>query len=134
MPYAVATGNCFVLKPSEKVPLTSQYLFRLLDEAGFPEGVVTLINGGKETVDALLDHPEVKAISFVGSTPVARYIYSRATANGKRAQCQGGAKNPAVILPDADMDMSTTHLGGFGLWLRWSALLGNFGGNYRRRR
>ena len=107
LPYAVATGNCFVLKPSEKVPLTSQYLFRLLDEAGFPEGVVTLINGGKETVDALLDHPEVKAVSFVGSTPVARYIYSRATANGKRAQCQGGAKNPAVILPDADMDMST---------------------------
>ncbi len=107
LPYAVATGNCFVLKPSEKVPLTSQYLFRLLDEAGFPEGVVTLINGGKETVDALLDHPEVKAISFVGSTPVARYIYSRATANGKRAQCQGGAKNPAVILPDADMEMST---------------------------
>ncbi len=107
LPYAVATGNCFVLKPSEKVPLTSQYLFRLLDEAGFPEGVVTLINGGKETVDALLDHPDIKAISFVGSTPVAKYIYSRATANGKRAQCQGGAKNPAVILPDANMDMST---------------------------
>ena len=107
LPYAVATGNCFVLKPSEKVPLTSQYLFRLLAEAGFPEGVVTLINGGKETVDALLDHPEVKAVSFVGSTPVAKYIYSRATANGKRAQCQGGAKNPAVILPDADMEMTT---------------------------
>ena len=107
LPYAVATGNCFVLKPSEKVPLTSQYLFRLLAEAGFPEGVVTLVNGGKETVDALLDHPEVKAVSFVGSTPVAKYIYSRATANGKRAQCQGGAKNPAVILPDADMEMTT---------------------------
>ncbi len=107
LPYAVATGNCFVLKPSEKVPLTSQYLFRLLAEAGFPEGVVTLVNGGRETVDALLDHPEVKAVSFVGSTPVARYIYSRATANGKRAQCQGGAKNPAVILPDADMEMTT---------------------------
>ena len=107
LPYAVATGNCFVLKPSEKVPLTSQYLFRLLDEAGFPEGVVSLVNGGKETVDAFLDHPDIKAVSFVGSTPVARYIYSRATANGKRAQCQGGAKNPAVILPDADMDMST---------------------------
>lgn len=107
LPYAVATGNSFILKPSEKVPLTSQLLFKLLDEAGFPEGVVTLVNGGKETVDALLDHPEVKAVSFVGSTPVAKYIYSRATTNGKRAQCQGGAKNPAVILPDADMEMST---------------------------
>ena len=107
LPYAVATGNCFILKPSEKVPLTSQYLFRSLEQAGFPEGVVSLVNGDKETVDALLDHPEVKAVSFVGSTPVAKYIYSRATANGKRAQCQGGAKNPAVILPDADLKMST---------------------------
>ncbi|MEZ4633021.1 MAG: CoA-acylating methylmalonate-semialdehyde dehydrogenase [Deinococcales bacterium] len=107
MPYALATGNCFILKPSEKVPMTTQYLFRLLEEAGFPKGVVQLVNGGKETVDALLDHPDVRAVSFVGSTPVAKYIYSRATANGKRAQCQGGAKNPAVILPDADMDMAT---------------------------
>ena len=107
LPYAVATGNTFVLKPSEKVPMTSQYLFRLLEEAGFPKGVLSLVNGGKDTVDALLDHPKVRAVSFVGSTPIARYIYSRATANGKRAQCQGGAKNPAVVLPDADMDMAT---------------------------
>ncbi|MFA5569717.1 MAG: CoA-acylating methylmalonate-semialdehyde dehydrogenase [Trueperaceae bacterium] len=107
LPYAVATGNCFLLKPSEKVPMTTQLLFRLLEEAGFPPGVVGLVNGGKETVDAILDHPDVKAISFVGSTPVARYIYSRATANGKRAQCQGGAKNPAVIMPDAEMTMAT---------------------------
>ncbi|HET9026418.1 MAG TPA: CoA-acylating methylmalonate-semialdehyde dehydrogenase [Trueperaceae bacterium] len=107
LPYAVATGNCFLLKPSEKVPMTTQLLYRLLEEAGFPSGVVGLINGGKETVDAILDHPDVKAISFVGSTPVARYIYSRAAQNGKRAQCQGGAKNPAVILPDADMEMAT---------------------------
>jgi malonate-semialdehyde dehydrogenase (acetylating) / methylmalonate-semialdehyde dehydrogenase len=107
MPYALATGNCFLLKPSERVPLTSQHLVRLCHEAGFPAGVVSLVNGGKETVDALLDHPLVRAVSFVGSTPVAKYVYSRATANGKRAQCQGGAKNPAVILPDADMDMST---------------------------
>ena len=107
LPYAVATGNCFILKPSEKVPLTTQKVFRLLDEAGFPPGVLGLINGGKEAVDALLDHPDVRAISFVGSSPVARYVYGRATSNGKRAQCQGGAKNPAVILPDADMDMST---------------------------
>ncbi len=107
LPYAVATGNAFVLKPSEKVPMTTQYLFRLIEQAGFPKGVLSLVNGGKETVDALLTHPEVRAVSFVGSTPVARYIYSSATRNGKRAQCQGGAKNPAVVLPDADMDMST---------------------------
>ena len=107
LPYAVATGNAFLLKPSEKVPLTTQYLFRLLEEAGFPKGVISLVNGGKDTVDAILDHGLVRAVSFVGSTPVARYIYSRATASGKRAQCQGGAKNPAVVLPDADMDMAT---------------------------
>jgi malonate-semialdehyde dehydrogenase (acetylating)/methylmalonate-semialdehyde dehydrogenase len=107
LPYAVATGNCFLLKPSERVPMTTQLLFRLLDEAGFPKGVVGLVNGGKQTVDAILDHPDVKAISFVGSTPVARYIYSRAAANGKRAQAQGGAKNPAVILPDAEMEMTS---------------------------
>ena len=107
LPYAVGTGNAFILKPSEKVPMTTQKMFALLEQAGFPKGVVQLVNGGKDTVDALLDHPEVRAISFVGSTPVAKYIYSRATANGKRAQCQGGAKNPAVILPDADMDMAT---------------------------
>jgi malonate-semialdehyde dehydrogenase (acetylating)/methylmalonate-semialdehyde dehydrogenase len=87
--------------------MTTQYLFRLLDEAGFPKGVVGLVNGGKDVVDAILDHPKVRAVSFVGSTPVAKYIYSRATANGKRAQCQGGAKNPAVVLPDADMEMAT---------------------------
>jgi malonate-semialdehyde dehydrogenase (acetylating) / methylmalonate-semialdehyde dehydrogenase len=107
MPYALATGNCFILKPSEKVPMTSQRLFELLEQAGFPPGVVQLVNGAREAVDALLDHPGVKAISFVGSTPVAKYVYSRATANGKRAQCQGGAKNPVVIMPDADMDTST---------------------------
>ena len=107
MPYALATGNCFILKPSEKVSMTSQKLFELLEQAGFPAGVVQLVNGGKETVDALLDHPQVRAVSFVGSTPVAKYVYSRATANGKRAQCQGGAKNPVVIMPDADMDMTT---------------------------
>ncbi len=107
LPYAVATGNCFLLKPSEKVPMTSVRLFELIEQAGFPEGVLQLVNGSKETVDAILDHPDIKAISFVGSTPVAKYIYSRATANGKRAQCQGGAKNPVVVLPDADMEMTT---------------------------
>src|SRR5690606_31058090 len=107
LPYAVATGNCFLLQPSERVPMTTQLLFRLLEQAGFPPGVVGLVHGGKETVDAILDHPDVKAIRLVGCPPVARYIYARAAANGKRAQCQGGAKNPAVVLPDADMEMTS---------------------------
>jgi len=107
LPYAVACGNTVVLKPSEKTPLTMARVLQLFEEAGFPPGVVNLVHGGKDAVDALLDHPEVRAISFVGSTPVARYVYSRAAANGKRAQCQGGAKNPIVVLPDADMDMTT---------------------------
>lgn len=87
--------------------MTTEKLFALIEQAGFPEGVLQLVNGSKDTVDALLDHPLVRAISFVGSTGVARYIYSRATANGKRAQCQGGAKNPVVIMPDADLEMTT---------------------------
>ena len=107
LPYAVATGNAFILKPSERVPMASERLFELIERAGFPPGVLQLVNGGKETVDALLDHPMIKAYSFVGSTPVARYISRRAAENGKRAQCQGGAKNPVVIMPDADMDATT---------------------------
>jgi malonate-semialdehyde dehydrogenase (acetylating)/methylmalonate-semialdehyde dehydrogenase len=107
LPYAIAAGNCFILKPSERVPITSQKLFHLFEVAGFPPGVLQLVNGGRETVDAILDHPAIRAISFVGSTPTARYIYSRAAANGKRAQCQGGAKNPVVVMPDADMEMTT---------------------------
>ena len=107
LPYAVACGNTVVLKPSEKTPLTMARVLQLVEQAGFPAGVVNMVHGGKDSVDALLDHPDVRAISFVGSTPVARYVYSRAAANGKRVQCQGGAKNPIVILPDADMEMST---------------------------
>ena len=107
LPYAVATGNCFMLKPSERVPLTSARLFELLESVGFPPGVVQLVHGGHDTVNALLDHPGIRAISFVGSTATARYIYSRATAAGKRAQCQGGAKNPVVVMPDADLEMTT---------------------------
>ncbi len=106
LPYALACGNTYVVKPSEKVPLSMQKIFHLFEQVGLPEGVVNLVNGAREAVDALLDHALVKAISFVGSTPVARYVYSRATANGKRAQCQGGAKNPLVILPDADQEMT----------------------------
>jgi malonate-semialdehyde dehydrogenase (acetylating)/methylmalonate-semialdehyde dehydrogenase len=82
-------------------------VLQLCEKAGFPPGVINLVHGGKDAVDGLLDHPAVRAISFVGSTPVARYVYSRAAANGKRVQCQGGAKNPIVVLPDADMDMTT---------------------------
>jgi malonate-semialdehyde dehydrogenase (acetylating) / methylmalonate-semialdehyde dehydrogenase len=107
MPYAIACGNTYIVKPSEKVPLTMTKVFQLIDHLGLPQGVLNLVNGGKEAVDAILDHPQIRAISFVGSTPVARYIYSRASANGKRVQCQGGAKNPVIILPDADMEMTT---------------------------
>ena len=107
MPYAVACGNTMVVKPSEKTPLTMQWIFRLIEEAGFPKGVLSMVNGARETVDALLDHPDVASLSFVGSTPVAHYLYSRAAANGKRAQCQGGAKNPVVVMPDADMETTT---------------------------
>ncbi|HEY7098142.1 MAG TPA: CoA-acylating methylmalonate-semialdehyde dehydrogenase [Terriglobales bacterium] len=107
LPYAIACGNTFILKPSERVPLTMRRAYELLEQTGLPKGVVGLVNGGKAAVNALLDHPKVRAISFVGSTPVAKYIYARAGANGKRAQCQGGAKNHVIVLPDADMNMAT---------------------------
>jgi malonate-semialdehyde dehydrogenase (acetylating)/methylmalonate-semialdehyde dehydrogenase len=107
LPYAIACGNTFVLKPSERVPLSILRIFELLAETGLPRGVVNLVNGGKEAVDALLDHPKVRALSFVGSTPIAKYVYARAGGNGKRAQCQGGAKNHVIVLPDADMKMAT---------------------------
>ncbi len=107
LPYAIACGNTYIVKPSEKVPLTMQKVFQLLEKTGLPLGVVNLVNGAKEAVDAILDHPKIQAISFVGSTPVAKYIYSRGAANGKRVQCQGGAKNPLIVLPDADIEMTT---------------------------
>jgi malonate-semialdehyde dehydrogenase (acetylating) / methylmalonate-semialdehyde dehydrogenase len=107
LPYAIACGNTYIVKPSEKVPLTMHKVFQLIDRLGLPKGVINLVNGAKEAVDAILDHPVIRAISFVGSTPVARYIYSRAAANGKRVQCQGGAKNPVIILPDADLETTT---------------------------
>lgn len=107
MPYALACGNTFLMKPSEKVPMTLQRIFELLHRTGLPRGVVNLVNGASAAVDAILDHPLIRAVSFVGSTPVARYVYSRAAANGKRAQCQGGAKNPVIVLPDADLEMTT---------------------------
>jgi malonate-semialdehyde dehydrogenase (acetylating)/methylmalonate-semialdehyde dehydrogenase len=107
LPYALACGNTVVIKPSERVPLTMQRVVQLIESLGLPPGVLNQVNGGKAAVDALLDHPQVRALSFVGSTNVARYIYSRGAANGKRVQAQGGAKNPVVILPDADLEMTT---------------------------
>ena len=102
-PFAIACGNAFVLKPSEKVPLTPTRMIELLGEAGLPAGVLNLIHGGKDTVDALLHHPLVKSVSFVGSTPVAKYIYTTSAAQGKRVQALGGAKNHLVVMSDADM-------------------------------
>ncbi|MCH8339610.1 MAG: CoA-acylating methylmalonate-semialdehyde dehydrogenase [Chloroflexi bacterium] len=107
MPYALACGNTYIVKPSEKVPLTMVRIFELLEQVGFPKGVVNMVNGSKDAVDAILEHPTIRAISFVGSTPVAKHVYAQAAANGKRAQVQGGAKNPIIVLSDADMDMST---------------------------
>jgi malonate-semialdehyde dehydrogenase (acetylating)/methylmalonate-semialdehyde dehydrogenase len=106
LPYALATGNTYVIKPSERVSMTMQLIFKLIDQAGFPKGVVNMVNGAKDAVDAILDHPEIRAITFVGSTNVAKYVYRRASENGKRVQAQGGAKNPVIILPDADMEMA----------------------------
>jgi malonate-semialdehyde dehydrogenase (acetylating)/methylmalonate-semialdehyde dehydrogenase len=108
LPYAVACGNTVIVKPSERTPLTMHKVFQLLEEAKFPKGVVNLVNGGAETVDAILDHPLIQAVTFVGSTAVARHVYARASANGKRVQAQGGAKNPLIILPDADFNLTTS--------------------------
>ncbi len=105
-PNAVACGNTFVLKPSERDPSAPRFVVELAQEAGFPPGVVNLVNGDKVAVDRLLEHPDVAAVSFVGSTPIARYVYSTGTAHGKRVQALGGAKNHMVVLPDADLDLA----------------------------
>ena len=107
LPYAIATGNTVVLKPSDRVPFSALRLVELIHQTGLPPGVVNLVNGGKNAVDALLDHPLVRAVSFVGSTPVAKHVYARGSASGKRVQCQGGAKNHVVVLPDADPETTT---------------------------
>ena len=109
-PVAIACGNAFVLKPSERDPSASLLVAELWAEAGLPEGVFNVVNGDKECVDALLDHPDVAAVSFVGSTPIARYIHQRASESGKRVQALGGAKNHAIVLPDADLDFASDHL------------------------
>ena len=113
-PVAIACGNTFVLKPSERDPSTSMLIWDLFQEAGFPPGVLNIVHGDKEAVDAILDHPDVKAVSFVGSTPVAEYIYARGSASGKRVQALGGAKNHMIVMPDADMDQAVDALMGAG--------------------
>ena len=109
-PLAIVCGNCFILKPSERDPSSTLYIAELLHEAGLPKGVLNVVNGGKEAVDTLLFDPRVEAISFVGSTPVAEYIYTTASANGKRCQALGGAKNHAIVMPDADIDNAVNQL------------------------
>jgi malonate-semialdehyde dehydrogenase (acetylating)/methylmalonate-semialdehyde dehydrogenase len=113
-PVALVCGNTFVLKPSEKDPSPAVRLAELLQEAGLPDGVFNVVHGDKEAVDAILTHPQIKAVSFVGSTPVARYVYSTAAAHGKRVQALGGAKNHAVVLPDADLPFTADALIGAG--------------------
>jgi malonate-semialdehyde dehydrogenase (acetylating)/methylmalonate-semialdehyde dehydrogenase len=104
LPYAVACGNTYIVKPSSEVPLTMNKVAELMDQAGFPPGVINIVNGSRDVSDALLKNPDVRGISFVGSTSVAKYVYSTATAAGKRAQCQGSAKNFLLVMPDADLD------------------------------
>src|SRR5487761_1597623 len=109
-PVAIAAGNTFVLKPSERDPSASSFIAALYAEAGLPEGVFNVVHGDKVAVDAILEHPDIAAVSFVGSTPVARYVHQKASASGKRVQALGGAKNHAVVLPDADMDFAARHI------------------------
>src|SRR5215213_2158368 len=109
-PIAIACGNAFVLKPSERDPSVSVRVAELYAEAGLPDGVFNVVHGDKVAVDAILDHPGIASVSFVGSTPIARYIYERGTSHGKRVQALGGAKNHAIVLPDADLDFASDHL------------------------
>ena len=109
-PMAIVCGNCFILKPSERDPSSTLYIASLLKQAGLPDGVMNVVNGDKEAVDTLLNDSRVQAISFVGSTPIAEYIYTTANANGKRCQALGGAKNHAIVMPDADMDNAVNQL------------------------
>jgi malonate-semialdehyde dehydrogenase (acetylating)/methylmalonate-semialdehyde dehydrogenase len=114
IPMALATGNTFILKPSERDPSSANLVHDLFAEAGLPAGVLNVVHGGKEAVDAILDHPDIKAVSFVGSTPIAEYVYTRGCASGKRVQALGGAKNHMVIMPDADLDQVADALMGAG--------------------
>ncbi len=111
---AIAAGNAFILKPSERDPSVPMMLAELMQEAGLPDGILQVVNGDKEAVDAILDHPDIMAIGFVGSTPIAQYIYGRGCTNGKRVQCFGGAKNHMIVMPDADLDQAVDALIGAG--------------------
>jgi malonate-semialdehyde dehydrogenase (acetylating)/methylmalonate-semialdehyde dehydrogenase len=113
-PVAVACGNTFILKPSERDPSAPMLIWELFQEAGFPAGVFNVVHGDKTAVDALLDHPDVRAVSFVGSTPIAEYVYTRGATAGKRVQALGGAKNHMIVMPDADMDKAVDALMGAG--------------------
>jgi malonate-semialdehyde dehydrogenase (acetylating)/methylmalonate-semialdehyde dehydrogenase len=113
-PLAIACGNSFILKPSERDPSASMLAWTLFMEAGLPEGVLNIVHGDKEAVDAILDHPDIKAVSFVGSTPIAEYVYQRGTRAGKRVQALGGAKNHMIVMPDADLDQAADALMGAG--------------------
>jgi malonate-semialdehyde dehydrogenase (acetylating)/methylmalonate-semialdehyde dehydrogenase len=111
---AIAAGNAFILKPSERDPSVPLMLAELIEEAGLPKGILQVVNGDKDAVDAILDHPVIQSVGFVGSTPIAQYIYERGAANGKRVQCFGGAKNHMIVMPDADMDQAADALVGAG--------------------
>jgi malonate-semialdehyde dehydrogenase (acetylating)/methylmalonate-semialdehyde dehydrogenase len=110
MPYAIVSGNTFVLKPSEQVPMTQTKIFEVLDQVGFPEGVVNMVHGSKDVVNGILDHPDIAGVSFVGSSPTAKYIYERCGATGKRVQALGGAKNIVAVMPDAKLDKAMPSL------------------------
>ena len=131
---ALACGNTFVLKPSEKDPSASLYVAELLQEAGVPDGVFNVVHGDKVAVDSVLEHPEIKAVSFVGSTPIAKYVYETATKHGKRCQALGGAKNHMIVLPDADIDDGGRRGGQCGLRVGRRALHGDLAGRGGRRR
>ena len=118
---AIACGNAFILKPSERDPSVPVRLAELMKEAGLPDGILNVVHGDKEMVDAILDHDDIKAISFVGSSDIAQYIYSRGTANGKRVQAFGGAKNHGIVMPDADLDQVVNDLAGAAFGARASA-------------
>jgi malonate-semialdehyde dehydrogenase (acetylating)/methylmalonate-semialdehyde dehydrogenase len=110
LPYALVSGNTYLVKPSEQVPMTQTHVFEIIDEIGFPEGVVNMVHGSRDVVNAMLDHPDIEGISFVGSTPTAQYIYKRCGETGKRVQALGGAKNIVAIMPDADLDQGLPSL------------------------
>ena len=109
-PIAIACGNAFILKPSERVPSASNFFAQLYADAGLPDGVFNVVHGDKSAVDAILDHPDIAALSFVGSTPIARYVFERGTSKGKRVQALGGAKNHCLVLPDADLEFAANHI------------------------